>query len=187
MKINIKFSIFFILIVIFLMIFIGTKVQQTMLNESTLNFAILPNKEKDAEMQINIRLINNMRDKKSNKNKLMTLFKDGIFYPLDNKQDFPMYELFIKKNNQFTYIASENIYFSEDDSSIRAKSGRKGIVFISPNIEKDTVFLEYHQYHGNNHTQYSKRFKLSDSYKYNSRFFDEQTSLDDFSQVNIQR
>lgn len=182
---ELKICIFIILIAIIIIIFLETKARITMQKEPTLSFSTLAHQDIDPEIQINIRLINNTKEKGSSKNKLITLLKDGVFYPLNNTKDFSMYEIFIKRNHQFAYIAGENIYFSEDNSSIRANSDRKGIIFINPTIADDSITLEYHQYYEEKQTQYSKRLKLSDSYKYNSRMFNQQTTLDDFDQVNI--
>lgn len=177
-------KIFLILILMIFLIFILNKGQNVMLAEPTLDFKIVQNSDIDKDLQINIRKIRNLENRYSNNNELITLLKDGVIYPLKNKIDFSMYEIFISKNNKYAYIIGENIYFIEDESSIRGGSGRKGVIFINPKIDNDSISIDYHQYYDNNETKYSKNIKLSEKYNYLNHIFNEKIHLEDFNSIN---
>jgi hypothetical protein len=178
-------SIFLIFTLSIFLIFTLSKRQKIMSVEPTLDFKIVPsNDEKiDKSIQINIRKIRNIKN--YNDNKIITLLKDGVIYPLKIDKDFPMYELFIKTDNKYGYISSENVYFINDISSIRGSSGRKGKIFINPKIEDNHIIIEYHQYYNNTETKYSKIIKLSDDNVYINHFFKKQIDIIDFNEFNV--
>ena len=174
----------FLASLIFLLTILFFNKVPTMSTEPKLKIEIMPNKEIDNDLQINIRTINNRNDKYSIKNELYTLINKGNIFPLPNKNDFLMYEIFIIKADKFAYIAGENIYFSVDETSIRGGSNRKGKILISPHIEDDFITLEYQQYYKDNQTKTFKKFKLSESYRHNNYVFDGKTELEDFTRIN---
>lgn len=180
-----KYTLTIIILLIFSSLFIWNWIQKTMNTAPTLSFKILTDHNVDKEIQINIRKINDMNNINSNKNHIFTLLRNGIYYPLNNKGDFKMYEILIKKNNKFAYISGENIYFIEDESSIRGNSDRSGEILIYPYEKDGDIYLHYNQYHNNNKTGHTKKIRLKESYKFNSHIFNEQTKLEDFSLVNI--
>lgn len=182
---KIIYPLIFIILLIFSSVFIWNRIQKTMNTEPTLSFKILTDHHIDKEIQINIRKINDMNNINSNKNHMFTLLRNGIYYPLNNKYDFKMYEIFVKKKNKFAYISGENIYFIEDEYSIRGNNDRSGEVLIYPYEKDGDIFFKYNQYHNSNKTEHTKKFRLKESYKFNSHIFNEQTKLEDFSLVNI--
>lgn len=182
---KIIYPLIFIIVLIFSSVFIWNKAQKTMNVKPTLIFKVLTNQNIDKDIQINIKKINDMGDINSNKNQIFTIFKDGLYYSTENTSDFKMYEIFIKKNNKFAYISGENVYFIEDETSIRGKSERRGEILIDPYEKNDHIFLQYNQYYNNKKTGNTKKIKLLESHKFDSRIFSEKTKLEDFSLVNL--
>lgn len=181
-----KFIIFFISIIIVLLIFTMKKVL-TMPSEPKLTFLIMENKEVANNLHINVRKINDVNNKESKENKLVTLLENGVVYPFENNDDFVMYEIFIKQDEKFAYIGGENIYFVEDESSIRGGSDRKGAILIDSRTQNNSIVVEYRQSYKGNETKNSRIVKLSASYKFNGYIFHDKTDLSDFTSVKVEK
>lgn len=138
----------------------------------------------DSDLQINL-VLSNFAVNGEIYRQSYTLLYEGVIYPTDRLQDFPIWEVFIRYGDQFAYVGQENIFFAPDRSHPRARFDRYAKLAFSSQIINHQIKTIFQQFHNGEEKLYSESvIDLSSTYDYPRYPYDNEAILSDFTKVH---
>lgn len=150
----------------------------------TFTIAVIPQEKIDPDLQINL-VFSHFPQNGKTERKSYTLLHNGVIYPTNRTQDYPIFEIFIHKGDQFAYIGQENIFFAPDRSHPRAKFDRYAKLSFSPEVINNQIPTLFQQFHdGIERLNSESLLDLSSYYRYPKYPTDNEATLSDFTEVH---
>lgn len=147
----------------------------------TFTFEVISQDKIDPDLQINLVFSHFPNNGKIHRQSY-TLLHKGVIYPTNRIQDFPMFEVFISKGDQFAYIGQENILFAPDRSHPRARFDRHANLSFAPEILNNQIKTVFQQFHDGKEMLNSESvIDLSPTYDYPRYLYDNEAKLSDFT------
>lgn len=147
----------------------------------TFTFDVISQEKTDPNLQINL-VFSHFPNNGEIHRQSYTLLHEGIIYPTNRVQDFPIVEVFIRSGDQFAYIGQENIFFAPDRSHPRARFDRHAKLSFSPEAIDNQIKTIFQQFHdGKEMLNSESTIDLSLTYDYPRYLYDNEAKLSDFT------